>query len=142
MLIPLQKRYLILPNSLIAEVLPMPSLVDTRQPNDFLLGQYPWQTQSIPILDIETLIDKRPTAHQHAKKLCVLYSITEHSLEAYAIPCYGALQLIHLSPNAIDISQEVAEVTDYIHCHVFIGNQIAIIPNLDNIEKIITNNSQ
>ena len=137
MLIPLQQRYLILPNSLIAEVLPVSLVSNTGRSDHFLIGHYQWQQNTIPFLDMETLIDKRPNAYQDANKICILYSITDNALNTYAIPCYGALQLIHLSQDVINITETPTSLTDYIHCEIYIGNKVASIPNLDNIETML-----
>lgn len=137
MLIPLQQHYLLLPNSTIAEVIPMPRFQPAENKPTYWVGHYAWQNQDIAIIDLESIIDQTPYHHDQANKLCVLYSINDNALPAYALPCHGAPQLIHLNESALKLVHDDTQLSPYLHCRTHIGNKIAYIPNLDKLEDII-----
>jgi len=138
MLIPLRQHYLLLPNTTIAEVIPMPRMTAIEnKPKDWL-GQYQWHSQLLAIIDLESLIEQNEQPDNNANKLCVLYSINTNSkLQAYALPCYGAPQLIHLNETALKLVEDGEVESEYLHCRTHIGNKVAYIPNLDKLEAMI-----
>ena len=62
MIIPLQHHYLLLPNSTLAEVIPSPRVIhtDNSKPS-YWVGQCDWQSQTIPIIDLEGLVENKPS---------------------------------------------------------------------------------
>lgn len=134
MLVPLREYFMLLPNSSIAEVIPMPNITpDTTGPEHWL-GQYRWQDNSISIIDIEALATHTATDISQASKLCILNGInSESEIGFYAVPCSGSPQLISIDESAIKFSDDLSD-SDYIHSQIKIGNKVAFIPHLDNIE--------
>jgi len=137
MLIPLEQHYLLLPNTTIAEVIPMPNITTLDDKPSYWVGQYQWQTHAIAVIDLESLVEGKAQNSDQANKLCVLHSINRNKLQAYALPCHGAPQLIHINESALRLVEDDTE-THYLHCRTHIANKIAYIPNLDELEQIIT----
>ena len=139
MLLPLQEHYLLLPNTTIAEVVPMPRIEIVDNKPDFWVGYHQWQNQQIAIVDLESLVNNTPYESGSANKLCVIYSINDNLLQAYALPCHGAPQLIHLNESALKLVDNDNE-SDYLHCRTLIGNKTTFIPNLDKLEQTVLDN--
>ncbi len=140
MLIPLRQHYLLLPHATIAEVIPMPTFNHTTEKPPFWLGHYNWNKQSLAIIDLEQLIETMADDVVSGKKLCIIHSINpDNAINAFAIPCYGAQQLIHLNDSALK-SVEPATDTPFLHYRSHIANRVAYIPNLDAIENTICHN--
>ena len=139
MLIPLQQHYLLLPNTTIAEVVPMPHQIDiTDDKPNYWIGQCLWHSQKITIIDLESMVENNLADAAEANKLCVLYGInTAVNINAYALPCYGVPQLIHLNESALKLAHDTEE-SEFLHYQVQIGNKVAYIPNLDLIENTIS----
>lgn len=136
MLIPLQQHYLLLPNTIIAEVIPMPRNISAQHKSDYYLGQYQWHEDKIIILDLESLVENEENHSSEANKLCILYSINpDNKLPAYAVPCHGAPQLIHLNESALKLVDDDVVASEFLHCRTHIGNKIAYIPDLDKLEE-------
>ena len=138
MLIPLKEYFMLLPNSSIAEVTPMPKInLDDSGP-DNSLGQHQWQNQDVTIIDIEALATHKPSDISRATKLCILNAINiESEVNYYAVPCFGSPQLITIDESAIKFSDDLTD-SDYIHGQIKIGNKVAFIPHLDNIETTLS----
>ncbi|WP_438970599.1 chemotaxis protein CheW [Methylophaga sp.] len=142
MLIPLQQHYLLLPNSTIAEVVPRTGIdIDTPSPENWL-GYLNWREQSLPIIHLEDLLKAGTDAESSGKKLCIINSInTTTEIEFYAIPCTGSPQLITLNQAALQLTHDDNN-SPYLHCQIKIGNKVALIPNLDQIEIAIESQKQ
>lgn len=137
MLIPLQQHYLLLPNTTLAEVVPIPKLDEAPNKPQYWVGQCQWHSWQIPVIDLESLVENGTASSTDANKLCVLRGINDSSsISVYGLPCYGVPQLIHLTESALQPIVD-AEESPYLHCQVQIGNNIAYIPNLDNIEAAL-----
>ncbi len=134
MLIPLQDHFLLLPNPTIAEVIPMPT-IDTVEPApNYWLGQYQWREKNLPVIDIESMVANTASTAMDANKLCILNGINPQAeVEFYALPCFGAPQLITLNESALQQTHDTDE-SNYLYCQIKIGNKVAFIPHLDNIE--------
>ncbi|NQY27311.1 MAG: chemotaxis protein CheW [Piscirickettsiaceae bacterium] len=137
-LIPLQNHYLLLPNTTIAEVIPMPKLETAANKPDYWLGQYDWQSSLLPVIELESLIENTRLSTATATKLCIVHGINSSAnITTYALPCYGMPQLILLKESALNIVENTQD-SEFIHCQIQIGNKIAYIPNLDRVETIIS----
>lgn len=134
MLIPLQQHYLLLPNATVVEVVPIPELDKDSNKAQYWVGNCQWHSWQIPVIDLEALVENRVARSTDANKLCILRGINDtSSISVYGLPCYGIPQPIHLTEPALQPIVD-AEQSEYLHCQVQIGNNIAYIPNLDNIE--------
>jgi len=137
MLIPLTEHYLLLPNSTIAEVVPMPRLNQEENKPSFWLGQCQWQNWQLPVIDLESLVKNVAANTFDANKLCILHGINaEIDISVYGLPCYGIPQLIHLNESALTLAKE-SEESEFLHFQIQVGNKIAYIPNLDRIEATL-----
>ncbi|MDC9725299.1 MAG: chemotaxis protein CheW [Gammaproteobacteria bacterium] len=138
MLIPLQQHYLLLPNSTIAEVIPMPRLSSANDKPNYWVGECNWHEKRLPVIDLESLVENEDYDMVDAHKLCVLHGINNNvDVNTYALPCYGIPQLIHLNESALKLAQD-SETSDFLHYKIQIGKKEAYIPNLDKIEETLS----
>ncbi|OUR65877.1 hypothetical protein A9Q79_02525 [Methylophaga sp. 42_25_T18] len=134
MLIPLQDHFLLLPNPTIAEVIPMPKIVSAELMPDYWLGRYHWRDKELPVIDLEGMVGNKTSTVVDANKLCILNGINpEAEIEFYALPCFGTPQLIMLNESVIQQTHDNDD-SNFLHCQIKIGNKVAFIPHLDNIE--------
>lgn len=138
MLIPLQQHYLLLPNSTIAEVIPMPQVQTVDSKPSYFIGQCNWHSSQLPVIDLESLIENKASDTLDANKLCVLHGINaDAGINVYALPCYGVPQLIYMNELALKQAQNNND-SDFIHFQIQIGSKIAYIPNLDLVETTLS----
>ncbi|WP_139031813.1 chemotaxis protein CheW [Methylophaga thalassica] len=141
MLIPLQKHYLLLPNSTITEVIPKATINSSSTRTTPWLEWVDWQQKSLAVVDLETLLAQDVETVYPANKLCIIEGInTEADIGFYAIPCTGSPQLITLNASALKMTHD-QNASEYLYCQIKIGNKVAFIPHLDNLELAIKNAS-
>lgn len=138
MLIPLRQHYLLLPNTTVAEVIPLPKRIldHAGHQQDFIIGKCQWRDSVLPVIDLENLIGEPADADSRdANKLCIVNGISDGAeIDHYALPCCGAPQLITLNEAALQTTPQDAE-QNWLYCQIKIGNKTALIPNLDEIES-------
>ncbi len=141
MLIPLQKHYLLLPNSTITEVIPKATINSSSTKTTPWLEWVDWQQKSLAVVDLETLLAQDVETVYPANKLCIIEGInTEADIGFYAIPCTGSPQLITLNASALKMTHD-QNASEFLYCQIKIGNKVAFIPHLDNLELAIKNAS-
>ncbi len=142
MLIPLRQHYLLLPNTTIAEVIPLSKQLFASQTTkqSFIVGECHWRDGILPVIDLENLIGKPADVERRAaNKLCIVNGINDNTaVEHYALPCCGAPQLITLNEAALQTTVHDA-AQEWLYCQIKIGNKTALIPNLDDIETHLQN---
>lgn len=138
MLIPLQQHYLLLPNSTISEVIPKTRIQHDADLPAESLGFVDWLEHNLPIIDLEAIIfSNNGMNEEYANKLCIIRGINpEADVDYYAIPCTGSPQLITVNSAALHLTHDTLD-SPYLYCQIKIGNKIAFIPNLDQLETHI-----
>ena len=135
MLIPLRQHYLLLPNPTIAEVIPLPRLTDSDINSTWCI----WRDLPLEVIDLETLIGSGQQNNRQINKLCVINGInSDAKIKHYAVACCGAPQLITINETAVQPTHDIVD-SDWLHCQIKIGSNVAFIPKLDNIETHLQN---
>jgi chemosensory pili system protein ChpC len=142
MLIPLNRHYLLLPNSSIAEVIPRAGITIATEGDQSWLGSVDWHGQQLPVVNLENLLNQAAEGETAANKLCIVHGInSQANISAFAIPCTGSPQLITLNHAALHLTHDDNH-SPYLHCQIKISNKIALIPNLDQLEMTINMHRQ
>lgn len=137
MLIPLQRHYLLLPNSSIAEVIPRTGVIQEQAGDSTWLSFIDWQQQRLPLVYLENLLTDGSEPQSAGNKLCIVNGINpDADIDYFAIPCSGSPQLITLNQAALHLTHDDNN-SPYLHCQIKISNKVALIPNLDQIEASI-----
>ena len=137
MLIPLQRHYLLLPNSSIAEVIPRTGVAEPRSSDESWLSYISWQNREIPVVQLESLLSGSDEVLSDGNRLCIINGINpQANIQSYAIPCNGSPQLITLNQAALRLTHD-DNTSPYLHCQIKISNKVAFIPNLDQLETAI-----
>lgn len=136
MLIPLNRHYLLLPNSSISEVIPLTG-VSEEQADVSWLSFIDWQQQRLPVVHLEDLLSDGMDTESADTKMCIINGINpDADISAYAIPCTGSPQLITLNQAALHLTHDDNN-SPFLHCQIKISNKVALIPNLDQLEDAI-----
>lgn len=137
MLIPLNRHYLLLPNSSITEVIPLTGVRQEKTGNASWLSTIQWQQQTLPVVHLEKLLSEGNETESADSKMCIINGINaDADVASYAIPCSGSPQLITLNQAALHLTHDDNN-SPYLHCQIKISNKVALIPNLDQLEAAI-----
>lgn len=137
-LIPLRNMKLVLPNTCIAEVLGASEIQPTAAGPAWFLGTLPWRGRQIPIISFEAL--SGGTCHELTGKsrIAVLNCLNGNPLMPfYGMAIQGVPHLVTLNTTNInsvtcpDVSNDMALQ------QVMIGEQTALIPNLEKLEALV-----
>jgi len=134
--VPLREMNLLLPNVAVAEIgsYRVPEAQDDMP--EWFLGTVKWRERSIPVISLEAVCGLNVPSNPVFSRLMVVNSVTLDSpIEHYAIVTAGLPGLIQFGEDTAD---EVLEYEhDSLQCKVRIGNEEAVIPDLEYLQHML-----
>jgi chemosensory pili system protein ChpC len=134
--VPLRDANLLLPNVAVAEISsyrvpsPLPGMPV------WCLGTVKWAGNDIPVISIEAVCGLSLQSNPVFSRLMIVKSVREGSpVRNYAIVTAGLPGLIQFGPDTAD--QVAPCANDGLRCIVRIGNEEAIIPDLDYLQALL-----
>lgn len=134
LLIPMHGRPWLLPNIVVAEIIPL------RQPDrpghgpEWLLGWTNWRDEEIPLLSFEKLNDGGQVAIGPEARIAVINTITG-KIKFYGVIIQGIPRQSRIGND--DIVEEPVQSGPAEAMYVQLGGDLAVIPDLDAIERAI-----
>ena len=135
LIIPLRHTNMILPQSAVAEIVPVPQVEERTDAAAWFIGLFGWRAQQVPLISVETLCDPDMEASYHqARRIAVLYGLEEFpGIEYFAIEIQAIPHPILLGNEDL-VSIDGSSECDVISSHVQAVGIKAYLPNLSKIE--------
>ena len=130
LLIPMQGRPWLVPNIVVAEIIPL------RQPDrpghgpEWLLGWLSWRDQNIPLLSFEKLNESGQITIGQDARIAVLNTVAGKST-FYAVIVQGIPRMMKVAKDE-PVDTGPAEAM-----YIQVGGDLAVIPDLDAIEGAV-----
>lgn len=137
--VPLEEVNLLVPNVAIAEVINYQPLDLIHDGPDWLLGCLRWREQELPVVSAERLFGFNLPQGERGSRISVLNSVLpDTDLPFYAIVTASIPRLFSADEDALGSSMLAdRELPDTVVDCVRIGNEEALIPDLDNIQAMV-----
>jgi chemosensory pili system protein ChpC len=134
--VPLRDANLLVPNVAVSEIIsyrvpsPLPGMPE------WCLGTVKWSGEDIPVVSVEAVCGLSSQSNPVFSRLMVVNSVRPDStVHHYAIVTAGLPGLIQFGPDTAD--QVAPCANDGLKCIVRIGNEEAIIPDLDYLQGLL-----
>lgn len=134
LLMPMQGRPWLIPNIVVAEVIPL------RQPDrpghgaEWLLGWLSWRDMDLPLISFERLNESGQVHIGEDARIAVLNTVTGKT-GFYAMVIQGIPRMLKVGRN--DLVEEPGDTGPAETMYIQIGGDLAVVPDLDAIERII-----
>lgn len=134
LLIPMRGRPWLLPNVMVAEIVPLSALTPCRANQQPLIGWLMWREQQVPVLSFEQLNNSSAASNANASaaKLMVLHSNVDQ-FPFFAVIAQGVPRLAKLGRD--DVEQEPVGTNLAEAMQVLVNGELAVIPDLDMIDR-------
>ena len=137
LLIPLKDKNLLLPNVSVAEIIPFSHLLTTASSVDWILGRIDWRGTPVPVLCYEMLNRQAAPAPNPNARFAIVNGVGAHpQMPFYAVLVQGIPSLVHIRESEIQ-EVEAMHMGDYDQSAVSIGQDAAMIPNLELVEPAL-----
>jgi len=135
LLIPMHGRPWVVPNIVVAEIIPL------RQPDrpghgpEWLLGWLSWRDEDSPLLSFEKLNESGQVTIGPEARIAVINTVTG-KLKFYAVIIQGIPRQSRIGKE--DLVEEPVENGPAESMYVQMGGDLAVIPDLDAIERALS----
>lgn len=140
--VPLNGVNLLVPNVAVAEVINYQPLDLIQDGPAWLLGALRWREQILPVVSMESLFGFGLPQGERGARISVLNSVKRGStLSFYAIVTAGIPRLIRADADALGESLLATKnLPDVVADCVQIGNEEALVPDLEIVQAMIESN--
>lgn len=137
LLVPLQNKSLLVPNVLIAEVVPLAQTEDVENAPPWLIGFFEWRGERVPLMSFEIANSQVMGRNHDSARIAVLNSVTGQSgYRFFALLVQGIPRMIRLTDQEVredkntgtSQAEEMAVITQ-------LGK--AMIPNMQYLESLL-----
>ncbi|MFP5441733.1 MAG: chemotaxis protein CheW [Gammaproteobacteria bacterium] len=133
LMVPLQGRPLLVPNLAVAEIVPFNAPVPVPGKPQWFLGQIMWRGVKVPVISVVQMRGEDEDIPPEAR-------IAMFNGLGGEVPFYGVVT--HGIPRLVRVRQQDMEPTDGMYtpvddAFVAVGGELAIIPNLVQLEALI-----
>jgi len=134
--VPLRNMNLLLPNVAVAEIGSYKTPVQQPGMPEWMLGTVKWRGGDIPVISLEALCGVSIPSNPVFSRLMVVNSVRPDStVSHYAIVTAGLPGLIQFGADTAQAVHDPQQ--DGVHCLVQIGNEQAVIPDLDYLQSLL-----
>lgn len=136
LIVPLKSWNLILPQSLVAEVLPMPEVRLIEANERWLRGSIEWRGAELPLISIDNFCAPGDNEElQRTRRVAILQGLGE-GIEHYGLEIYSIPHPLRLVESDVKVNEKKA-ACKLIATHVSVAGVQGIIPELDVLEQEI-----
>lgn len=139
LLIPVQEITLLLPNAAVAEI------IDYREPEpvsdapQWLLGLVPWRGLQLPLLSFEVVLQGAPPEAGGGLRIAVMNTLNGNpDLPFFGIVLQGIPHLVRADEATVTRTDQGDDATPGVLARVDVNGEPAIIPDLDAVEKMLS----
>jgi chemosensory pili system protein ChpC len=139
LLVPMQDGYLLMPGTLVAEVVSYspPETVPGQYPR-WLLGRFNWRGQRLPCVSFEALNGGYAGTPATRARVIVLKALKNRpGLPYFSVVAQGIPRLLSVHPDAIEDLNEPMDDAPAVRMPVLAHGEPAFIPDMDFMEDEI-----
>ena len=135
LLIPMNGRPWLIPNIVVAEVIPLRHPDRPGHGPEWLLGWLSWREQDLPLISFEKLNESGPVTIGQNARIAVINTVAGQQ-RFYAVVVQGIPRLLRV--NKDDPVEEPGDTGPAEAMYVQVGGDLAVIPDLDALERVVS----
>ncbi|MGI9301559.1 MAG: chemotaxis protein CheW [Gammaproteobacteria bacterium] len=139
LILPLVSTRMILPQSVITEIIQRPEVTEIPGSASWLKGVFRWRTEQVPLLSFEEMTGAEENRQQrHEGRVVVVYALEEITgLVFYAFELQGIPHPVQLTRETVMEDATRQNETPVVGARVLINSQEAVIPDMSAVEHMI-----
>lgn len=134
LLIPMKGRPWLVPNIVVAEVIPLRHPDRPGHGPEWLLGWLNWRDQDLPLISYEKLNESGSVTIGQEARIAVVNTISGQA-RFYAVVVQGIPRLVRVGKG--DPVEEPGDTGPAEAMYVQVGGDLAVIPDLDAVERAV-----
>lgn len=139
-LIPMQKDHLLVPNTIVAEIVPFMNVTlfkDAETSAEWNIGNVVWRNQTIPVVALERIQGQQDLGDIRRARIAIVYTLQgNHEIPHVALLVRGVPRLVPVTDDNSKMLEETPS-EDAITAWVEVDGKKAQIPNLQHLEQMV-----
>ena len=136
MLVPITGEALLVPGTVIAEMIPYREPDQVEGKPDWFLGEVTWRDEKVPVISFELARNGEYQPRTTETRIAVINGVSgDSTLPFYAMPVEGIPRSIKLEPDDIVQLKDKKHTADVIKMWVKASGVEAVIPDFDKLEE-------
>lgn len=129
---------LLVPNTLVAEVIDFRPVDEAAHLPDWVTGMVPWRGRSVPLISFERMIGLSPAGAQQERRYVIFNTLSGNAkIPFIAISTVAIPHLAMVDQKQLDYDSETTQKEPAILAGLRYNSESVIVPNLDAIEKML-----
>ncbi|MBL4763305.1 MAG: chemotaxis protein CheW [Gammaproteobacteria bacterium] len=135
MLLPINGGKILLPNTVVAEVIGFSEPVQVEQPLDFLLGTISWRSVTVPLVSLEKAFGMEVPQQNPRAQIAILYTLSGNASMPYvAVHMQGIPHAVVVDESKL-VESESSLNSEFLQAEFLLNNETTLLPNLAAIES-------
>lgn len=136
-IVPIEKTHIVLPNTVVAEVVKFSEPEPIKNSPEWLLGHITWQSWRVPVLDYACLIGLEIDDNPAGARIMVVKSLLQgEQLPYIGLVANGLPKLVTISAGML-VEDPDLELTTGLFSEVTVENRQAMIPDIDHLTQLV-----
>lgn len=137
LLAPMSSGQLLIPNAVVAEVVAYTEPQPIADSPHWLMGNLPWRGRPLPLIAFESVVGSGKPETSARGRVMVMAGLDDYDeLPFYGLYCSGIPHLVQADRTSIS-TVEQGVTSPSVLSQVLVNGELAFIPNLDLIEKML-----
>ena len=138
LLLPLEGDILVIPHSLVAEIVAFQKVHPVEAGPDWLIGRVEWRGHQLPLISFESACGRPPGEVGRKVQFVVVKPLADHpGFGFYAIRIHGIPRFELIDSSNITASVQPAQECEYVASRVYVNGMSGFIPGLDDLETLL-----
>jgi chemotaxis signal transduction protein len=141
LLLPMKGFHILLPQSMVVEITQRPELASVDASSaEWFQGVFSWRSEQVPLITFEALCDKPENRLHKAMRVAIIHALYGLAdLVFYAVELQAIPHHLIVRPDSLQIVPESENDNIYIASQALFGGHKAVIPNCEQIERVLHN---
>jgi len=136
-IVPIEKTHIVLPNTVVAEVVQFSEPEPIKDTPEWLLGHITWQAWRVPVIDYAALIGLEIDESPVGARIMVVKSLLQGEQMPYiGLVANGLPKLVTISAGML-VEDPNLELTTGLFSEVTVENRQAMIPDIDHLTQLV-----
>jgi chemosensory pili system protein ChpC len=136
--LPMHNMTLLLPNTVVAEVIDYKEPEPSPQMPEWLEGMVSWRGRNVPVVSFEKLLGQEPAFHSDETRYVVCNTLNSNPRVPFIIlQIDGIPHLSVVSSDMLDMDSEIAQSERAVQAYLRLRGESVIVPNIDVLERML-----
>jgi chemosensory pili system protein ChpC len=138
LVLPLNNISLLVPNTLIAEVIEYKAAEASGQTPEWLTGILSWRGRKVPVISFERLIGRQTALMNEGRRYVICNTVNPNShIPFIALEVQGIPHLVMVKNDMLEHDSKSHQAEPAVLAHLRLNEENVLVPNMEVLEKML-----